>query len=100
MTGSSKAQNKHVMLLTWGLRLDLFDHGIWSIERQEVSAMFNRHHLGTWKQAAIMLALAGSGPILVAPDKTHWHVDITIGLGGCLPARGMAEQAEEGTGMT
>ncbi len=35
------------------------------------AAIFNRHHLGARKQTAIVLALAGSSPILVTPNETH-----------------------------
>jgi hypothetical protein len=60
---------------------NLFDHSVGSIERQEVPAILNRHHLGAWKQAPIALAPAGSGPILVATDKTHENADLWMALG-------------------
>src|SRR5215472_17379021 len=42
-----------------------------------------------------MLALAGSGPILVPPDEAHRHLDISIDGSRRLPASGIAQQADE-----
>src|SRR5262249_26363546 len=42
-----------------------------------------------------MLALAGSGPILVSPDEAHRHLDISVDGGRRLPASGIAQQADE-----
>src|SRR6516225_1741942 len=67
----------------------------WTIERQEVSAVFDRGRLHACKQAAIMLALAGSGPILVPPDEADRHLDISVDGGRRLPASGIAQQADE-----
>ena len=38
-----------------------------------MSTIFDRGRLHARKQAAIMLALAGSGPILVPPNEAHRH---------------------------
>src|SRR6516225_12458580 len=64
-------------------------------KRQEVSAIFDRGRLHARKQAAIMLALAGSGPILVPPDEADRHLDISVDGGRRLPASGIAQKANE-----
>src|SRR6516225_11434640 len=42
-----------------------------------------------------MLALAGSGPILVPPDEAHRHLDISVNGGRRLPASCIAQQAQK-----
>jgi len=68
-------------------RPDLFDHGIWSIERQKVSGILNRHELSA---RYVMLTLTRPGSILGAPNKAYRHANISIGLSRRLPACGIA----------
>src|SRR6516165_9693489 len=42
-----------------------------------------------------MLALAGSGPILVSPNEANRHLDTSVEGGRRLPASGIAQQADE-----
>ena len=42
-----------------------------------------------------MLPLAWPSPILIAPNKADWYVDVPIYLSGGFPACGVAQKADE-----
>jgi hypothetical protein len=64
------------------------------IKRQEVPAASKRRHPRIGYQRAVMLALGGPRPILVAPNQQHWNFDTAVIFGRSFPALRVSEQTK------